>query len=65
MLEVIFEILNNVETFISHGCLHGMCIFLSICSELEEEMVFEEFKRTYLKGMIEDEDEGNVSTGEH
>lgn len=39
--------------------------FLSVCSELEDEMVFEEFKRAYLKGMIEDEDEGNVSPGEH
>ncbi|XP_016114345.1 S-arrestin a [Sinocyclocheilus grahami] len=34
-------------------------------SELEDEVVFEEFKRTNLKGMAEDEDEGNVSTGEH
>ncbi|XP_057190828.1 S-arrestin a [Triplophysa rosa] len=34
-------------------------------SELEDEMVFEEFKRAYLKGVIEDEDEGNVSPGEH
>uniref|UniRef100_A0A8C2HTC8 S-arrestin n=2 Tax=Cyprinus carpio TaxID=7962 RepID=A0A8C2HTC8_CYPCA len=34
-------------------------------NELEDEMVFEEFKRTYLKGMAEDEDEGNVSPGEH
>uniref|UniRef100_A0A671Q9M3 S-arrestin n=1 Tax=Sinocyclocheilus anshuiensis TaxID=1608454 RepID=A0A671Q9M3_9TELE len=28
-------------------------------------VVFEEFKRTNLKGMAEDEDEGNVSPGEH
>ncbi|KAF4116739.1 hypothetical protein G5714_001292 [Onychostoma macrolepis] len=34
-------------------------------SELEDEVVFEEFKRTNLKGMAEDEDEGNVSPGEH
>ncbi|XP_043079441.1 S-arrestin a [Puntigrus tetrazona] len=34
-------------------------------SEQEEEVVFEEFKRTNLKGMAEDEDEGNVSPGEH
>ncbi|XP_034039594.1 LOW QUALITY PROTEIN: S-antigen; retina and pineal gland (arrestin) a [Thalassophryne amazonica] len=35
-------------------------------SELEEEMVFQEFKRSYLKGMIgDDEDEdGNVSGGD-
>lgn len=33
-------------------------------SELEEELVFAEFKRSYLKGMIEDEEEGNVSGGE-
>uniref|UniRef100_UPI0037E6FBF7 S-arrestin a n=1 Tax=Semicossyphus pulcher TaxID=241346 RepID=UPI0037E6FBF7 len=31
-------------------------------SEMEEEMEFQEFKRSYLKGMIDDEDEeGNVS----
>ncbi|CAM4596202.1 unnamed protein product [Leuciscus chuanchicus] len=34
-------------------------------SELEDEVVFEEFKRTYLKGMAEDEDEGNVSPAEN
>ncbi|TRY95450.1 hypothetical protein DNTS_032475 [Danionella cerebrum] len=34
-------------------------------SELEDEMVFEEFKRTYLKGMTEDDDDGNISPGEH
>ncbi|XP_062260599.1 S-arrestin a isoform X2 [Platichthys flesus] len=34
-------------------------------SEMEEEMVFQEFKRSYLKGMINDEDEdGNVSGGD-
>ncbi|XP_013994621.1 S-arrestin a isoform X1 [Salmo salar] len=33
-------------------------------SELEEEMVFEEFKRSHLKGMADDEEEGNVSTGD-
>uniref|UniRef100_G3PT88 S-arrestin n=1 Tax=Gasterosteus aculeatus aculeatus TaxID=481459 RepID=G3PT88_GASAC len=33
--------------------------------ELEEEMEFQEFKRSYLKGMNEDEDEeGNVSGGD-
>lgn len=36
-----------------------------VCSELEDEVVFEEFKRTNLKGMAEDEDEGNVSPAEH
>lgn len=31
-------------------------------SELEEEVEFQEFKRSYLKGMMDDEDEeGNVS----
>ncbi|KAL6468289.1 hypothetical protein MHYP_G00239660 [Metynnis hypsauchen] len=30
----------------------------------EEEMVFEEFKRANLKGMKEDEEEGNISAGE-
>uniref|UniRef100_A0A3P8YN29 S-arrestin n=1 Tax=Esox lucius TaxID=8010 RepID=A0A3P8YN29_ESOLU len=29
--------------------------------ELEEEMVFEDFKRSYLKGAADDEEEGNVS----
>ncbi|KAJ8011445.1 hypothetical protein DPEC_G00058290 [Dallia pectoralis] len=33
-------------------------------SEPEEEMVFKDFKRTYLKGMTDDEEEGNVSTGD-
>ncbi|XP_069576585.1 S-arrestin a [Brachyistius frenatus] len=33
-------------------------------SELEEEMVFEEFKRTNLKGMADEDEEGNVSGGE-
>nr|XP_054603139.1 S-arrestin a isoform X1 [Nothobranchius furzeri]XP_054603141.1 S-arrestin a isoform X1 [Nothobranchius furzeri]XP_054603145.1 S-arrestin a isoform X1 [Nothobranchius furzeri] len=35
--------------------------------ELEEELVFQEFKRSYLKGMIggdDDEEEGNVSGGD-
>ncbi|XP_038574898.1 S-arrestin a isoform X1 [Micropterus salmoides] len=34
-------------------------------SEVEEEMQFQEFKRSYLKGMIDDDDEeGNVSGGD-
>ncbi|KAM9349444.1 S-arrestin a [Symphorus nematophorus] len=34
-------------------------------SEMEEEMEFQEFKRSYLKGMVDDEDEdGNVSGGD-
>ncbi|XP_072771362.1 S-arrestin a isoform X2 [Nerophis lumbriciformis] len=35
-------------------------------SEMEEEMVFQEFKRSYLKGMIcdDDDEEGNVSGGD-
>ncbi|XP_054482771.1 S-arrestin a [Anoplopoma fimbria] len=34
-------------------------------SEMEEEMEFQEFKRSYLKGMIDDDDEeGNVSGGD-
>ncbi|XP_072298006.1 S-arrestin a [Eucyclogobius newberryi] len=35
-------------------------------SELEEELVFQEFKRSYLKGMMadDDEEEGNVSGGD-
>ncbi len=42
-----------------------LCECVSVCSELEDEVVFEEFKRTNLKGMAEDEDEGNVSPGKH
>lgn len=34
-------------------------------SEMEEEVEFQEFKRAYLKGMMDDEDEdGNVSGGD-
>lgn len=33
-------------------------------SEVEEELVFQEFKRSYLKGMVDDEEEGNVSGGD-
>ncbi|XP_028283197.1 S-arrestin a isoform X3 [Parambassis ranga] len=33
-------------------------------SEMEEEMVFQEFKRSYLKGMADDDEEGNVSGGD-
>ncbi|XP_077472103.1 S-arrestin a isoform X2 [Stigmatopora argus] len=35
-------------------------------SEMEEELVFQEFKRSYLRGMIadDDEEEGNVSGGD-
>lgn len=38
----------------------------AVCSEQEEELVFEEFKRSYLKGIIGDDDdeEGNVSGGD-
>uniref|UniRef100_A0A8C6PD71 S-arrestin n=1 Tax=Nothobranchius furzeri TaxID=105023 RepID=A0A8C6PD71_NOTFU len=39
----------------------------SVSRELEEELVFQEFKRSYLKGMIggdDDEEEGNVSGGD-
>lgn len=42
-----------------------LCECVSVCSEVEDEVVFEEFKRTNLKGMAEDEDEGNVSPGKH
>lgn len=35
-----------------------------VCSEVEEELVFQEFKRSYLKGMADDEEEGNVSGGD-
>uniref|UniRef100_A0A3Q3H219 S-arrestin n=1 Tax=Labrus bergylta TaxID=56723 RepID=A0A3Q3H219_9LABR len=33
-------------------------------SEMEEEMEFQEFKRSYLKGMIDDEEDGNTSAGD-
>ncbi|XP_007541568.1 S-arrestin [Poecilia latipinna] len=37
-------------------------------SEMEDEMVFQEFKRSYLKGIIgagdDDDEEGNVSGGD-
>ncbi|XP_053740168.1 S-arrestin a isoform X1 [Synchiropus splendidus] len=36
-------------------------------SELEEELVFQEFKRSYLRGMVgddDDDDEGNISGGD-
>lgn len=38
-----------------------------ISSEMEDEMVFEEFKRSYLRGIIagdDDDEEGNVSGGD-
>lgn len=36
-----------------------------VCSEMEEELEFQEFKRSYLKGMVDDEEEdGNVSGGD-
>lgn len=43
-----------------------MLMYFMICvsSELEEELVFQEFKRSYLKGMADDEEEGNVSGGD-
>lgn len=44
-----------------------MCVRLLWCpdSEMEEEVEFQEFRRAYLKGMIDDEDEdGNVSGGD-
>uniref|UniRef100_A0A3B4BEA8 S-arrestin n=1 Tax=Periophthalmus magnuspinnatus TaxID=409849 RepID=A0A3B4BEA8_9GOBI len=44
-----------------------VCVCVCVCSELEEELVFQEFKRTYLKGMLgddDDEEEGNVSGGD-
>uniref|UniRef100_A0A8C6SMT5 S-arrestin n=1 Tax=Neogobius melanostomus TaxID=47308 RepID=A0A8C6SMT5_9GOBI len=42
------------------GCSQ-ICFTMCVCSELEEELVFQEFKRSYLKGMIGDDDdeEGN------
>lgn len=41
-----------------------MRLVLYVCSEVEEELVFQEFKRSYLKGMVDDEEEGNVSGGD-
>lgn len=44
----------------------AVCVMLWCSdSEVEEEVEFQEFKRAYLKGMIDDEDEdGNVSGGD-
>ncbi len=37
----------------------------AVCSEIEEEMEFQEFKRSYLKGMADEEyEDGNVSAGD-
>ena len=43
-----------------------MCVCVCVCSEVEEDMVFEEFKRSNMKGMKADNDEedGNVSGGD-
>lgn len=41
------------------------CCVSDVGSEMEEEMEFQEFKRSYLKGMVDDEEEeGNVSGGD-
>lgn len=44
----------------------AVCVMLRCSdSEMEEEVEFQEFKRAYLKGMMDDEDEdGNVSGGD-
>lgn len=44
----------------------AVCVMLWCSdSEVEEEVEFQEFKRAYLKGMMDDEDEdGNVSGGD-
>ena len=43
-----------------------VCVCVCVCSEVEEDMVFEEFKRSNMKGMKADNDEedGNVSGGD-
>lgn len=51
------------------GCVVVCVCEAAVCpgSEMEEEVEFQEFKRAYLKGMMEDEDEdeeGNVSGGD-
>ncbi|KAM9439701.1 S-arrestin a [Clarias gariepinus] len=33
-------------------------------SEMDDDVVFEDFKRSFMKGMAEDEEEGNISAGE-
>ncbi|KAJ0012100.1 hypothetical protein NQD34_013075 [Periophthalmus magnuspinnatus] len=46
---------------------YRVMVKLIVGGELEEELVFQEFKRTYLKGMLgddDDEEEGNVSGGD-
>uniref|UniRef100_A0A3B3TYC4 S-arrestin n=1 Tax=Poecilia latipinna TaxID=48699 RepID=A0A3B3TYC4_9TELE len=45
-----------------------ICDAAAVPSEMEDEMVFQEFKRSYLKGIIgagdDDDEEGNVSGGD-
>uniref|UniRef100_A0AAY4EC16 S-arrestin n=1 Tax=Denticeps clupeoides TaxID=299321 RepID=A0AAY4EC16_9TELE len=43
---------------------YRVMVKLVVGGEAEDEMVFEEFKRSYMKGMAEDEEEGNASAGE-
>ncbi|TWW73105.1 Beta-arrestin-1 Arrestin beta-1 [Takifugu flavidus] len=55
-LSVIMYFLSAITYFLS-----AVTYFLSVITEMEEEMEFQEFKRSYLKGMMDDEEEGNVS----
>ena len=52
--------------FLSNVAVVCVCVCVCfVCSEVEAEMEFQEFKRSYLKGMNDDEDEdGNVSGGD-
>ena len=66
---ITWEVLFSVELWICKlaGFLQlcCLCVCVCVCSEAEEEMEFQEFKRSYLKGMNDDEDEdGNVSGGD-
>lgn len=61
--------------FFVQVCLYNLllyCISLShprssfriMYSEMDDDMVFEDFKRSFMKGMTEDDEEGNISAGE-
>ncbi|TDH06358.1 hypothetical protein EPR50_G00132500 [Perca flavescens] len=66
-LEVPFKLMHPKPDAVnasssSPTLLSSVCV---VCSEEEDELEFQEFKRSYLKGMVDDEDEdGNVSGGD-
>uniref|UniRef100_A0A3Q2SNF2 S-arrestin n=1 Tax=Fundulus heteroclitus TaxID=8078 RepID=A0A3Q2SNF2_FUNHE len=60
------EVGLEVPFKLMHPKPDAVCDVAALPSELEDEMVFQEFKRCYLKGIIADDDdeEGNVSGGD-